>query len=86
MALSSSPAAAHSEGLTGRADAHAPIGVMRDHTHKKGEAMFSYRYSIMRMEGMRSGTTNLSTSDVLASYMATRDRPLHPRRYVGCGE
>ncbi len=34
---------------THRVDAHAPIGVMGDHTHKAGEFMFSYRYMLMEM-------------------------------------
>ena len=30
---------------------HAPIGVMGDHMHNKGEVMFSYRYMHMSMDG-----------------------------------
>ena len=30
-------------------DSHAPIGVMGDHVHGKGELMFSYRFMSMRM-------------------------------------
>ena len=33
-----------------RPDAHAPIGVMLDHMHKKGEWMVSYRYMTMSMK------------------------------------
>ena len=47
-----------------RVDAHAPIGVMADHTHGAGEFMLSYRYMQMRMKGLRDGTDNLSSSDV----------------------
>lgn len=36
-----------------RADGHAPIGVMGDHTHAAGEWMFSYRYMRMEMGGQR---------------------------------
>lgn len=34
-----------------RPDGHAPISVMGDHYHKKGELMFSYRFMPMWMEG-----------------------------------
>jgi len=54
---------------TNRPDAHAPIGVMRDHVHKEGEYMLSYRYDYMNMKGMRDGTNNISTADVLDNYM-----------------
>ena len=54
-----------------RADDHAPIGVMGEHTHKKGEFMFSYRYMYMKMDGLRNGTNNLSAEEVLEDFMVT---------------
>ncbi len=51
-----------------RPDSHAPIGVMGDHTHGKGEFMLSYRYMYMDMDGNRSGTDSLSTADVLQAF------------------
>ena len=45
---------------------HAPIGVMADHAHDKGEMMLSYRYMNMRMDGLRDGTDDLSDADVRA--------------------
>ena len=39
---------------------HAPIGVMADHRHGKGELMLSYRYMHMNMDGSRDGTTSIS--------------------------
>ena len=42
----------------------APIGVMGDHYHRAGEVMASYRFMMMHMEGMRDGTSRLSTQDV----------------------
>jgi len=56
---------------TSRPDAHAPIGVMADHGHNKGEFMFSYRYMNMQMDGNREGTEELSSSEVLEDYMVT---------------
>jgi len=54
-----------------RPDAHAPIGVMGDHVHKKGEWMFSYRYMYMGMDGNREGTAAISEADVLTQFMIT---------------
>ena len=51
-----------------RPDGHAPIGVMGDHGHKKGELMLSYRYGRMEMDGNRSGSSNISTAQVLRSF------------------
>lgn len=56
---------------SGRADSHAPIGVMGDHTHQKGEWMLSYRWMRMEMDGNRDGTDGLSTEDVLAQFPVT---------------
>lgn len=52
-----------------RPDAHAPIGVMGDHTHAEDEFMLSYRYMFMEMEGNRSGTRGVSEAEVLSQYM-----------------
>ncbi len=54
-----------------RPDGHAPMGVMGDHTHGKGEFMFSYRFMRMQMEGMRSGTESLANEDVLKDFRVT---------------
>ena len=48
-------------------DDHAPIGVMGDHLHNKGEWMASYRFMKMRMDGNRDGTDRLDESEVLLS-------------------
>lgn len=48
---------------TSTADDHAPIGVMGDHMHKKGEWMLGYRYMHMEMDGLRDGTSNVSTTE-----------------------
>ncbi len=47
-----------------RADGHAPIGVMGEHMHKKGEWMLSYRYMQMGMEGNRIGTNSASPTSI----------------------
>ena len=57
---------------------HAPIGVMGDHTHAEGDLMLSYRYMFMDMDGNRSGTNRVSSSDVLSQYMVTpTDMDMH---------
>lgn len=54
-----------------RPDAHAPIGVMGDHVHAKGEWMLSYRYAHMRMDGNRKNTNGRSSTQVLQDYPVT---------------
>ena len=61
------PADEHS---IGRPDAHAPISVMGDHTHRKGGWMLSYRYMNMQMDGMRSGTKRVNSQNVFAANYA----------------
>jgi hypothetical protein len=48
-----------------RADGHAPIGVMGDHMHHKGEWMLSYRYMHMDMQGNKIGTSDVSNAQIL---------------------
>ncbi|MGB0513911.1 MAG: transporter [Wenzhouxiangellaceae bacterium] len=43
---------------------HAPISVMGEHLHKKGEWMVSYRYMHMDMAGNRSGTDSISPDEI----------------------
>ena len=60
-----SPAALASGGH--RPDSHAPVGVMGDHTHKRGEVMLSYRYMHMDMAGSRTDTENISAAEIATS-------------------
>ncbi|WP_282162004.1 transporter [Ulvibacterium marinum] len=55
----------------GRPDGHAPIPIMGDHMHGKGEWMFSYRYMYMNMEDLKQGSDDASFDDALANYMVT---------------
>ena len=43
---------------------HAPIGVMADHAHRKGEWMLSARYMNMQMHRLADGTSRLSSQEV----------------------
>jgi hypothetical protein len=52
--------------IASRPDAHAPIGVMGDHTHHAGEWMVTYRYMTMNMNGNRDGSSRLNERDVFA--------------------
>lgn len=56
--------AGHAEHL-----GQAPAGVMGDHVHTAGQLMFTYSYMRMHMEGMRDGSSHISTADVLSDYM-----------------
>jgi hypothetical protein len=54
-------------GPTTRPDSHAPIGVMGDHLHKKGEFMLSYRYMNMKMEDNRDATDDLTPETIVTT-------------------
>ena len=47
-----------------QADSHAPIGVMGDHLHKKGEWMISYRFMRMEMADARIGNDKVSPETI----------------------
>ena len=51
-----------------RADNHAPIGVMGDHSHLKNEIMGSYRFMYMNMDGARTDNDSISTEKIWESY------------------
>jgi len=50
-----------------RPDGHAPISVMGDHTHGKGELMFSYRFMSMTMEDLKIGNEKALPTSILIS-------------------
>ena len=58
-----------------RPDGHAPINVMGDHTHAKGEFMFSYRFATTTMKDLKRGSEDVSFESVLlpsgGDYMVT---------------
>ena len=53
--------------LVDRPDGHAPIGVMGEHGHKKGELMVSVRAMYMSMKDMLDGTDTVNAEDVFDS-------------------
>ena len=69
LACASMPVAAHEGdgGMVTYASDHAPIGVMADHRHKKGEWMTSYRYMYMDMSGNRDGTDSLTPEEIVTT-------------------
>jgi len=77
MPMLTHPAAAHDETAI-RADSHAPIGVMGDHMHERGEFMISYRYGFMDMSGARNGTTSLTPREVTAFPNRFFGQPMQP--------
>ena len=70
-ALCPAAAAAQFEWTSSRPDGHAPIGVMADHVHEKGETMLSYRFMRMTMDGNRVNTDEVTTQDVLDDFPVT---------------
>lgn len=79
LAMTSSAAFAHgdettiamtSEGFEASATAngHAPIGVMGDHTHNKGEWMLAYRYNYMHASGLIDGDSSISADTLVTNY------------------
>ncbi len=64
----------HNGPLNVRADSHAPIGVMADHMHKRGEWMFSYRFMTMNMQGNLKGSSSISPDTIVTT---------EPNRFFG---
>lgn len=64
LLASSLPVVAHDAHTEPRAYDHAPIGIMGDHLHKKGEFMLSARYMRMEMQGNRVGTNSVSPEQI----------------------
>ena len=58
----------NSEGLKPvRADSHAPIGVMAEHTHNAGEWMLSYRFKYMFMKNNLIDDSSVSPEKIVTS-------------------
>ncbi len=66
LSICGTTAFAQQRWTSSRPDGHAPIGVMGDHTHEKGELMLSYRWMYMDMSGNRVGTDSVSDSSVVS--------------------
>lgn len=62
----------HSAGHDHNALSGAPISMMGDHIHGKGDWMVSYRFQHMRMDGNRDGTDSLSPEEIVSSAYANR--------------
>lgn len=65
----------HSAGL-------APISIMGDHMHKKGEWMLSFRRGHMDMEGNRVGTNEVSPEEIVTNFSANSFSALGTNRVV----
>lgn len=57
----------------------APLHIMGDHTHNKGDWMVSYRASRMSMEGNRRGTSNISPEDIVSTLTNPNAPPANVR-------
>jgi hypothetical protein len=56
-----------------RPDGEAPVGVMTDHIHPKGQWMFSYTYMDMYMKGNKIGTKMVDDNTVFQNYYMAPD-------------
>ena len=66
--------AQENQWTSARPDGHAPVSVMGDHYHKKGEFMFSYRFMPMWMNGNLQSTDNISNEDIYQSFMVAPEK------------
>lgn len=76
LMLSISSLALGQEHSPHKHDSHAnhiysPIGVMGEHSHSKGDWMFTYSYNTMNMKGNLSGTNDVGQDDVLSDFMVS---------------
>lgn len=74
--VGATPAMADANNEEGHINAldHAPIGVMGDHRHAKGEWMVSYRFMHMDMGGIQIGTDSVTPEQVATTV---------PNRFAG---
>lgn len=66
LLLAMLPCTASAHWTSGRPDGHAPIGVMGDHTHHRGDFMLSYRFMVMNMDGSRDGNSSIAATEVVS--------------------
>src|SRR5690606_3629970 len=65
------------EWSSSRPDGHAPISVMADHVHHKGEWMVSYRFMTMKMNDLSGG------NNVFTNYMSAPEEMTMNMHMVG---
>lgn len=66
-----------------RPDGHAPINIMGDHMHHKGEWMLSYRFMPMAMSGNLEGRNSVSNEKIFKNYAAAPVNMLMLMHMVG---
>ena len=54
-----------------RPDSHAPISIMLDHYHEKGELMISYRYMPMWMDGNLQSSDEVNDIETFSRYLVS---------------
>ena len=57
-----------------RPDGDAPLGVMTDHTHGKGQWMLSYSFLNTATSGNKNGTAKINDNDIYQNYYASADK------------
>jgi hypothetical protein len=78
-AMFSATVSADNSHSTTQANGHAPISVMGDHLHKKGEFMFSYRFMNMQMSGNLQGNDSISNDEIVSSVINPNAPPANVR-------
>jgi len=66
-----------------RPDGHAPISIMGDHCHKKGEFMFSYRLMSMWMKDNLQSLDNVSNEAIYQNFMVVPQKMNMSMHMVG---
>ncbi len=69
----------HSNGHVHPEGPAAPISIMGDHVHDKGEWMVSYRVGHMFMDGNQQGTDNISPSEIVSTVSNPNGPPANLR-------
>lgn len=75
----------HEHTLTkeGKPNSYAPVSVMADHIHNKGDWMFSYQYMRMNMKRLNRNSKNVNFNNALAEYMVTPTHMLMNMHMLG---
>ena len=82
--LCSNMMVAQEKWSSNRADGHAPISIMGDHTHNKGEFMLSYQYMPMWMDGLINGSDEIENGEAFDRYMAVPQDMRMDMHMIGC--
>lgn len=75
--------AQENQWTSGRPDGHAPIGVMGDHYHKKGEFMVSLKSMTMYMDGNLQSDEEISNEEIFEEFVIAPQEMVMRMEMVG---